>query len=438
LTVQVAVIGPGDLVDKAYSLHREYPSLRLQRWGYEHEGEAPAIYQKASEGIDVALFMGPVPYYKTLHAAKVTHPLVFVSLSGTSLMKAMYKASVLDSRKVNSFSIDILQRDVVLESLEELGEKKTKVYTKKLSKEVLAEDLIEFHAGLWEEGQIDVAMSCLRTAYLELQNLEIPSYRVTATCSAIREALNYAVVRGEQLNSAETQIAVQICKLDESSIPLQESKTEYEGERIRLKLQRILNDYTEETWASMYYDGGNRFSIYTTRGILSKSMNSYQEDPILNKVRESLGVTVSVGTGLSTTAYHAELNAKRALARAEHHGGNCSYVLTTNGRLIGPIGTERSLESTVIHDTDEYDDVIKKTGLGIETISKIVSSLKFLGKDSCTSSELANAMQVSQRSARRYLKILHDNGFAELRGKEHTNPTGRPRKIYRLVLEKES
>lgn len=437
MTVRVAVIGPGGLVEKACNLHAEFPSLKLQKWGYEHESEAPSIYQAASDDIDVALFMGPIPYHKTLNNVDVSHPLIYVSLSGTSLMRALYQARVMDERAIERFSVDVLSEKIVLESLHELGEKDTNVYTKVLAKDVLAEELIDFHVDLWESGKIDVAMSCLRTAYRTLREFGIPSYRVTATNSAIREAFNYAVVRGEQLNSEETQIAVQICKLDGDSGSTRETNSGYAGERIRLELQRILNDYAEDTWASMYYDGGNRFSIYTTRGILSKVMNSYQVDPILNKVRERLDVTVSVGTGLGTTAYHAELNAKRALARAERYGGNSSFVLTTNGKLFGPIGAKHSIESRVISGSEGFDEVIEKTGLGIETISKIVSCLRYLGKDSCTSAELANAMQISQRSARRYLKTLYDNGFAQLKGKEHASPTGRPRKIYRILLGKE-
>jgi len=55
-------------------------------------------------------------------------------------------------------------------------------------------------------------------------------------------------------------------------------------------------------------------------------------------------------------------------------------------------------------------------------------------KEEISASELAQYMQITPRSARRILNELEVNGLALVVAEESPRATGRPRKIYKLLL----
>ncbi|OGO64004.1 MAG: hypothetical protein A2029_10195 [Chloroflexi bacterium RBG_19FT_COMBO_47_9] len=435
--VKVAIIGPDDRVEKTMRVAEDYPSLKLLPWIYQSEEETAELYQQAVQEVEIVLFMGPIPYYAVQTLEALHLPRLFIPLTGSSLMRALFQARINNTSWPTSISIDSLNHEIVEETFRDLGLADIKVYPKEFSGPITCQNLVNFHFELWRAGKSEVAFTCLRSAYYRLLEIGVPVYRVVATNSAIRESLSRVVIQGEQIRAKDMQIAVQICDIDQFEEISRRSSSEYAGERVRLTLQSILNDYAEQTWASVHFIGGDRFTIFTTRGILEKATADYQVDPLLEAVRKTLSATISVGTGLGLTAYHAEQNAYKALARAKAFGGDCSFIMTDDGRLVGPLGNDRRLESSLIQGHSDYLDLTQKTNLGIETLSRIASIQKLLGKETVDASELALILNVSTRSARRILKRLVQADLAELWAKEQATPTGRPRSLYRIRLGKE-
>ena len=433
--IQVALIGPDDRVQKVLAVAREFPYLNLRVWVYQDEEETLSLFHKAAQEAEVVVFTGTIPYYITTASERPSVPLLYVPLTGSGLMRTLFNVFITDQIKVNAFSIDNLEKNVVLETLEELGQPNLHVYAKEFEGTIPSKELVDFHYELWKAGKINVALTCLRSAYYRLKELGVPTYRVVATNSAIRETLTQAIMRGEQLRAKDTQVSVQICEIDDYSGLIKRSSSEYAGERIKISLQNLLNDYAERIWASVHPDGNDRFTIFTTRGMLERVTDFYQSDPLLERARNHLATTVSIGTGFGQTAYHAELNAQKALNRAKAFGGDCSFVMTNDGRLFGPIGKSNRLEYSVIENKTELLALAQKANLGIETITKLVSLTKTLGQDTLVAPDLAHGLNISPKSARRILKRLLDAGLAEIWAKEQATATGRPRMIYRVHLQ---
>jgi hypothetical protein len=432
--IKVAFIGPDDRVNRALDIAAEFPVLSLKPWIYQDEEETLALFHKAVKDAEVIAFTGSIPYDIVVSSEKPTIPLVYVPLTGSGLMRSLFYVFVDDKIKVEALSVDYLEKRVVLETLEELGQSNLEVYAKDFKGSVESEELVKFHHDLWKAGKINVALTCLRSTYYRLLDLGVRAYRVVATNSAIRETLTQAVLYGEELRAKETQIAIQICDIDNYKELLKRSSSEYESERIRISLQNILNDYAEKTWASVHPDGNDRFTIFTTRGMLEKATDSFNSDPLLEKVQSQLSVSVSVGTGFGQTTYHAELNARKALGRAKAFGGNCSFVMTSKGRLFGPLGRDKQLEYSIIENREDLLKVARKTNLGVETITKIASLCEKLGKDTFDATEIAHGLNITPKSARRILKKLLQGNSAEIWAKEQATPTGRPRTIYRITM----
>ena len=61
--------------------------------------------------------------------------------------------------------------------------------------------------------------------------------------------------------------------------------------------------------------------------------------------------------------------------------------------------------------------------------------MRKLSSEVISSQELAQYMQITQRSARRILTELEEKGFAEIVAEEKPYMRGRPRKVYKILLE---
>ncbi len=80
-----------------------------------------------------------------------------------------------------------------------------------------------------------------KASHLSLVSIAI-LYRIVPASAAISVALKRTFVHCEQLQTKETQIAVQICDIDGYSDIIQNYDLDYKGQRIKLSLQQIMND----------------------------------------------------------------------------------------------------------------------------------------------------------------------------------------------------
>lgn len=431
MPVDVAIVGPEDLVEKVCLLQPEYPSLNLVPSKYADENELPLLFPQIYANVDIIIFTGPLIFKGIISVGRPSKPLLFVPLHGSGLLRCMYLQQGQDHSDLTRVSIDTLRRNIVIELFKDLDLPDDGVFIKEdvASLDNAATELTKFHYDLWRAGKTSVAFTCLRSTYLKLQELNAPVMRILPTNAASRETLKMAVIQGNQLHSMDTQIAVQLCHIGKRK----EKYSKYKEERLRLLISQILNNYAEQTWASVHRASEDRYLIFSTRGILEKTSNYYQSDPLLENFRRNILETVSIGIGLGRTAYHAENHAEQALNRAFARGGNCTYVLTDNGNMLGPIGDLAMLEAKVEETDERILAIAQVAGLSVETINKIRSTIKVLGKESMTSYDLSQAIQITPRNARRMLSRLADAGYAHVIGKEQSATSGRPRLIYHIT-----
>jgi hypothetical protein len=432
MLIKVVVTGPDDLVERVCSLGAEYPRLKLIPAPYTNEVELPLMYPQIYKSSDIIVFTGPVIYQAIRSTEKPSKPVLYTPLHGSGLLRCMYLLERQDHFDPKRISIDILEKSVINETYQEIGLPVDGVFIKEnvSSLSAASDELTSFHHDLWKEGKTSVALTCLRSTYTKLSDLGVPVLRILPTLDASREVLNKAVIVGMQLDSMHTQIAVQVCHIARE----QGNYSRYEDERFKLMISQILNNYAEKTWASIHRTSEDRYLIFTTRGSLENSTHYYQSDPLLENLKSKINATVTTGIGLGNTAFHAENHAERALKRALEQGGNCTYILIDNENLVGPIGKSATLKTKVKETDKDILAAAHKSGLSIETISKIKEAIKLLGRDGITSFELAQALQVKPRSARRLISNMISAGYAQETGKEQTNSMGRPRSIYRIQL----
>lgn len=88
--------------------------------------------------------------------------------------------------------------------------------------------------------------------------------------------------------------------------------------------------------------------------------------------------------------------------------------------------TEKEIDYKNISD-EKTDEISKVTGVSTAYINKIKSIIKKKEKNSFTSTELAEFLNISERSTNRIIKKIIENGYASVEF-ENSPGAGRPRR----------
>ncbi|MGE5485835.1 MAG: hypothetical protein ACM3X4_12545 [Ignavibacteriales bacterium] len=427
------VVGPGDLVGRTAAIaRREFSDLLPIPLCYQSETEALQLVERQAEGMDLVVFTGPVPYYLCRGSPNLSMPMVHVSLSGTSLYETLLDLVYYGKADITRLSVDTIERTAVEEIYSNLGIRSEGVITREYQDRITKEELVEFHRRLWDEGKTSASLTCLKTAHEEMALEGVPTYRVLPTDSAIRLALQHASLHVRALQLRSSQMAVSILNIDSFGKLADEVRSETRVQQLKIGIHRLLLDYCGTSEASVMSLGGDEFIIYTTRGALELVTRKYTEMPLLSRIRESLPITVSLGTGMGSTAQQAHDNARLALFHAKKAGGNCAFVVD-EGVLRGPIGEGLNLSYSLRTVDPELRGLARKCGLSAQTLDKLRALKRLKGGSVFTAGEVSGALRITARSARRILEKLAASGLATVTGDERPHRRGRPSNVYDLT-----
>ena len=225
----------------------------------------------------------------------------------------------------------------------------------------------------------------------------------------------------------DRQVAVQVLEYtlfnstDEFSSPLDIYAKE-------LSISQNLLEYTKSVRGSLKSVGNGRFFIFTTKGMLKAATDSFNSIPSGEALSKQLR---ACGIGVGMDACTAEVNALVAMQHALSYEQGTYFVLDEHKKLLGPLGNRVNFELN--YQSEFLQKLSSKTSISITTLGKILS---FMQQQDCTaisSQELAVALNVLPRSARRILTTLENDGVMLATASENLTNKGRPRILYKLL-----
>jgi hypothetical protein len=427
---KIAVIGPQDSIDDCLQVALEYPNLTLHGFPYESEAQAPELLKSLGNQYDVILFTGPLPFYMTKNQPVLSDiPAVFIPFNGSGLYRALFQIRNLDSFR--RISIDTISQEEVHSAFRELGLTDFPNEILEYNQPLAREEYVSYHKNLYDRGEIDVALTCIRSCYQELQKLGVPVVRIFPLLSVIRETLDRVSLIGESLWHKGFQLAVGIVSVNRYG-EWSNQKGIHDIQKLQVQVTQSLILFTKEVDGHFIHTGPGEFLFFTTRALIERSTHKFSRPPVvLQQTYLPEELSLSIGIGVGGTANLAAENARIALQKARMEDGNTCYVVNEDHQVIGPLGKN---DSSIIElrTTGEFIlNAVKKTGLSAPTLNKVFNAIEQAGQD-FTVNEVAAFLGMTLRSTRRLLQQLEQANFLKIVGQESVHSRGKPRKVYRL------
>ncbi|QVQ54928.1 transcriptional regulator [Spiractinospora alimapuensis] len=397
-------------------------NARLIAAAYRDEQEATDKVLRLGNSTDAYLFASPVPYEYARKAGVLTMPATYVPLGGASLHEALLRATLDDRFDPAAASVDVLNRSDVVEAYSEVDLPVNGLHVhEELSS---ASNIISFHEGLWRRKATRMAITCVRGVAERLEAIGIPVIQLRPTSAGVRSALQTASLLGAHQRLEEAQLGVVIVDVPTLRDSARRSTPRYWREELRLALHRLLLQEAHRINATAHPVDDHTFMVTATRGSLVGATEGFRHPPFVERIRSELGVAVEVGIGMGRTTQDAETHARAAVGRAQ--ATRQSFAVDREGRSLVPAQRAPVRRSP---------DHLKSKGR--ETLMRLAEKINKEGSSLVVDAETAGRMlDVTPRTARRLLRTLVEEGLAWPLPPNRTLQPGRPRQLYRLIVEK--
>ena len=419
----IGVVGPHDLVERVMLMgHSAAPvPCRLVAAAYRDEQEAADKVVRLGPGVDACLFASPVPYELAKRSGVLTIPATYVQLGGPALTAAVARAALderIDPRRV---SVDVLSRADVEEAYTDLGLSSSGVLTRE---EAGATGTVAaYHERLVRQGSTTGALTCLPAVADRLASAGVPTVRVRPTSAAVRTALHTAALLGAHHRLEESQLTVVLIEVPTLREPVRRAAPRYWRDELRLSLHRLLVQEANRMNAAVWAIDDHSYLVTATRGSMASATDGFRVLPFAARIRDDLGLGVEVGVGMGRTTHDAETHARAALARTQAGKQPQGFAVDREGRTLVP--APRMPPQAPGQGRPK----------GVEVLARLAAKLE--GGDTIVDAESAGRMLgVTPRTARRLLRTLVDEGLAWPLPPNRTPQPGRPRQLYRLIVEK--
>jgi hypothetical protein len=394
---------------------------RLVAAAYRDEQEAPDKVTRLGPGVDACLFASPVPYDLARRSGVLTMPATYVQLGGAALVAALAKAALDPRVDPQRVSIDVVSRADVEEAYTDLGIPATDVHSR--DEPGATGTIAAYHERLSRQGATTGALTCLPAVAERLHTSGVPVIRIKPTSAAVRTALHTAALLGAHHRLEESQLTVVLVEVPTLREPVRRAAPRYWRDELRLSLHRLLVQEANRINATVWPIDDHSYLVTATRGSVASATDGFRVLPFAGRIRDELGLAVEVGVGMGRTTHDAESHARAALARTQTGKQAQGFAVDREGRALIPAPRMPPTGTTALKPK------------GVEVLARLAAKLE--GGDTVVDAEGAGKMLgVTPRTARRLLRTLVDEGLAWPLPPNRTPQPGRPRQLYRLIVEK--
>lgn len=428
--ILLGLLGPTDSIGVVQNYLKKYNDITSIPIEILTEEDLNKRVIPRKNDINMWLCTGPITYDIVRKWGGLSDPIFFIPVHGSAIYSLLLQLSHEHRMKVDEISYDAISHNELKQVLRETNIQESIKYVE--SETIELEKLIDFHHQCYKKGYTKAAITG-HPIKEQLQQLGVPAYRIFPTEISVDSAVFEIRRMYEMLHFKRAQIAVQIIEYDAAVVGLQNTAfTTDKLYKLELEFMKKLRIYSKKIQGSILTIGPGRYVIFTTRGFLQDITHNFTRVAEIDSFDGLKKEVETCGIGIGHSAYEAEINAWNALLQSREWGKGSWAVCFDDKRISGPLGKDEQLTYSYI--SEEIQSIKEKTSLSVATLNKLKSIINKRSTEEISANELAQYMQITTRSARRILNELEGNGLAVVVAEESPRKTGRPRKVYRLLL----
>ncbi len=421
--MKIAIIGAPDSVKKVYSiLSSAYREINFVTRSTEKIDDMINFIQDIEESVDGFYLTGIGVYSALNEKTNITKPVVYTKRGITGIMKSFWEfqrdncgTSILKNMKIG---IDVIDEKDFLETLEEFDIEIKSYYLQKYDYQKTEAEYLKEYIRKITSGEVNCIFTAFGYIYSALKEKNIPVYRVQATNGEIRKEFKNLLNRIKMSKAENSKISVEIIKI---------LKSEGISNNIlsdKLQFEKELLSYSQMVDGNIQTLGSDEYLILSNKGLLNAPENI---NTILSIIKNYSykGLHISIEIGEGNTIFLSEKNARTAL-KISISNGNDSIFFSDGSEVKGPLMEKREILYKNFSDK-RILEISKNTGVSTLYLEKIKSVIKKQDKNSFTSAELAEFLNISERSTNRIIKKIIEAGYASVEF-ENSFGAGRPRK----------
>jgi hypothetical protein len=441
VNIKLAVIGSiRNLRIISTVIEDSYPDIDITTIKFENQDKASelvSVIRTLEEYQDGILFTGKIPYEIMNNMMISKKPWVYISLDNSQLLRILLQASFIYQYDIRNISIDSYKSKWILNAYTEIGLTKEELNIHMGATNIYDQNIIEemkrFHENNYYNHQVSCCITTISPVYEYLKKHDIPCLIINPTTDVIKQTIVRFKLKHESKIIENSQMVVLAIEVDLPNDYSLIKENEYQLMLEKTKISKEIYLFAQRVQAAVVETGITGYLLFCTRSILELETDNLHNIDLLNSVASKTNNTISVGIGYGVTARESKYNAHLCVEKARKWGGNQAFIIYKKD-IVGPItATQISSNKSGIID-NQYHQIAEKTGISINMVFKLHCLIDQEKKNSFTSTELANHLRITPRSINRILLKLEASSHAEIIGKRVIGKTGRPSRIFKLML----
>ena len=434
MKVRIGAIGPSDSLKQIREVANKDSRIDLVEFEYSHPDQLQSILSNHRYEVTQWMFSGQNPYYYALDHGWITAeeasfpPLHGISLLGTCMRMAHDKGSV-----VKRMSIDTVDEKTVRLVMNEFSLQDISFELFPYDHYKPYDELINFHVQHYENGNTEVALTCLLNVYNELVKLGIPCYRLVPSQLAIQTVFNLLVSRANTQIYEKLKVAiigVELRDVQNGNVSLHL----YEDRKKLLNLEMQLINVAEMLNGTLIDQQNGRFHIYTTYGDIELLNATRSFEDVVKELELQTSMSLMVGIGSGYTVYEAKKHVDIAFSH-EPAENETSILFVDEDKKVIDFSVAQTSYYTVENLPKKWKDTLQQHEYTSNIPAKIYHFLKLKRINQFSSELITSLLKNTDRNTRRILSELEQMGLLEVVGEESSGRPGRPKKIYAIIGE---
>lgn len=433
MKARIGVIGPRDSVEQIMEIGEQYENIEFFPFVYKTVDDIEPILEDNKAHIEQWLFSGQSPYYYAYEKGWIrSEEAAYISLHGSGFFGALLQGIVRNNQIFKKASIDTLSDQVIQQNqaVYELEDLTFYTFPYEGYKEV--DQIIEFHKKLFENGQTEIAFTCILAVYQQLTKLGIPVFRITPSDIAIMmkvDLLEERIYTSRYKQSQIVLLGIEAILSEESTRNLPFS---FRLKRQALLLQERLLSTAEVLCGSLITLGDGLYFIYTTFGEVEEELQKGSLHQLMQQVEKQSGLQIRIGIGIGQTAMQAEQNVRLAFQHARQANTPFLVLVDEDEKISLLESADASVSYERKNFGEDWDKRFEGAAISAQTASKVHAYSIQYRKEVFTAQDVALWLKSTDRNGRRVVTELERLGLIQMVGEEQLGGRGRPRKIYQF------